>query len=149
MQGGVISQYANWKVVFFVIAGSAFVIGVTAIFIIPKEPPRSESSADAPRASGVDWIGAFLFTSGTLLLLISLSEGASRGWKTPFVIAILIVSVSFISIFIYWQHHLETSSQEPLMRISTFRNGRFSGAMFIVFFFSAGFTNFLVYSTYL
>jgi hypothetical protein len=136
-------------VVFFVIAGASFIVSAIAVFVIPKEPPRCENSVDHPRASGVDWIGAFLFTSGLLLLLIGLSEGVSQGWKTPFVIAILAVSVVFLGSFIFWQKNLEQKSAEPLMRVSIFKNGRFSFAMVIVCLFSAGFTNFLVYSTYL
>ncbi|KAL5327566.1 hypothetical protein ACEPPN_005266 [Leptodophora sp. 'Broadleaf-Isolate-01'] len=147
--GGIINEYTNWKVVFFVIAGSAFLIGVTAIFTIPKEPSRAERSVDGPNASNVDWIGAFLFTAGALLLLISLSEGAALGWGTPFVIAFLVMSVFFLGTFGFWEHYLEAHDREPLMRISTFKNGRFSIAMLIVCIFSAGFTNFLVYSTYL
>ena len=124
-------------------------MSAVAIFVIPKEAPKIEDSADSPRASGVDWIGAFMFTSGLLLLLIALSEGVSEGWGTPFVIAILVVSMVFLASFIFWQHKLERKSAEPLMRVSTFKNGRFSFALVIVFLFSAGFTNFLVYSTYL
>jgi len=122
------------------------IAGVTAFFVIPKA--AKDRDPNDPKASGVDWIGAFLFTSGALLLLIALSEGVSRGWKTPFVIAILIVAVIFITSFLFWQYHLEKKSREPLMRVSTFKNSRFSCAMFITFIFSAGFTNFLVYSTY-
>ncbi|KAL2060716.1 hypothetical protein VTL71DRAFT_9357 [Oculimacula yallundae] len=147
--GGIIDEYASWKVVFFVIAGSASLIGITAIFIIPKESPRAESTSDGSRASSIDWIGALLFTVGCLLLLISLSEGASLGWKTPFVIALLVLSFLSLGMFGSWEHYLETREKEPLMRISTFKNGRFSISMMIVFIFSAGFTNFLVYSTYL
>jgi predicted MFS family arabinose efflux permease len=150
--GGFISEYANWKVVFFVIAGAAFIAGVTAIFVIPKEPSRKDNNPNLPRASNVDWIGAFFFTSGLLLLLIALSEGVAVSWDNVLVITTLIVSVLFLVIFIFWQHHLEQKNQpgqEPLMRISVFKTGRFSGAMLIVCLFSAGFTNFLVYSTYL
>jgi hypothetical protein len=122
---------------------------MAAIFIIPKESPRNVNNTKIHRASGVDWIGAFLFTSGTLLLLIALSEGVSAGWKTPFVIAILIVAVIFLASFIFWQRYLETkSTREPLMRLSTFKNSYFSFAMVIVFLFTVGFTNFLIYSTY-
>ncbi|TVY46239.1 putative MFS-type transporter [Lachnellula occidentalis] len=128
--GGIISQYTSWKVVLFVIAGASCIIGVTAIFAIPKEPGRKEHPENSPRASGVDWIGAFLFTSGTLLLIISLSEGASQGWKSGFVIGILITSVVFLLAFIYWQHYLETKAvKEPLMPVSTFKNSRFTLAM--------------------
>jgi len=125
--------------------------GLAAMFVIPKEPSRTNSNADHPRASNVDWIGAFFFTSGLLLLLIALSQGVSLGWDTPLVITVLIVSMLFLAIFIFWQHHLEKKAdpgQEPLMRISVFEVGRFSAAMVIVCIFSAGFTNFLVYTTY-
>ncbi|PMD31476.1 MFS multidrug transporter-like protein [Hyaloscypha variabilis F] len=148
---GVISEWANWKVVFFVIAGAAFITGVAAFFVIPKEPSKNNDNADHPRASNVDWIGAFFFTSGLLLLLIALSEGVSLGWDTPLVITVLVVSVLFLGIFVTWQHHLEKKAdpgQEPLMRISVFKVGRFSAAMVIVCLFTGGFTNFLVYSTY-
>ena len=133
---------------FFVIAGAAFFTGAAAFFVIPKEPSRK---SDATRASGVDWIGAFFFTSGLLFLLIALSEGVSLGWDTPLVITVLIFSVLFLCIFIFWQHYLEKKGnpgQEPLMRISVFKVGRFSAAMLIVCLFTAGFTNFLIYSTY-
>ncbi|RDL29788.1 MFS multidrug transporter-like protein [Venustampulla echinocandica] len=147
--GGLISEYTSWKVVFFAIAGVSFIVGIIAIFVIPKEPASKAPSDDQPRASGVDWTGAFLFTSGTLLLLIALSQGVSQGWRTPFVIAVLIVSVILLAVFIYWQHYLETKSlREPLMHVSTFKTARFSFAMVIIFFFSGGFTNYLVYSTY-
>ncbi|RDW82541.1 MFS multidrug transporter-like protein [Coleophoma cylindrospora] len=146
IMGGLISQYTSWKVVFFVIAGASFVIGVTAFFIIPKEPAKGP---DAPRASGVDWTGAALFTIGLLLLLIALSEGVSSGWNTPVFVAFIVVSPLLLTAFTCWEHYLETrTTREPMMRISTFRHGRFSCAMVIVMFFSAGFTIFLIYSTY-
>lgn len=142
-----IAEWASWKVVFYVIAGTAFFIGIAAFFTIPKAPPRPADMI-GPKASDVDWIGAFLFTSGTLLLLIALSEGVSEGWGTHFVIAILIVSVVLITSFIFWQHRLEITGREPLMRVSPFKNAKFSCAMFITFMFSAGFTNYLVFTTY-
>lgn len=131
------------------IAGASGIIGIVAIFVIPKEPPNDPESGDTARASGVDWIGAFLFTSGLLILLIALSEGVSEGWKSTLVIAFIVLGVVFLGSFIFWQHYLESGGiREPLMRVSTFKNSRFSLAMIIVCFFSAGFTNFLVYSTY-
>ncbi|CAG8971477.1 hypothetical protein HYALB_00002061 [Hymenoscyphus albidus] len=148
-QGGIISQYTKWTVVFYAVAGTSFLVGLCSLFAIPKEPSRGISSDSQPRASGVDWSGAFLYTSGTLLLLTGLSEGTSQGWKTPSVIAILILSTIFLVLFVFWQHHLETkTTQEPLMKVSTFKTGRFSVAMAIVCLFSGSFTNFLVYSTY-
>lgn len=137
---------------FLIIAGIAFCIGALAMLVIPEEAPRTPRAvgrANATRAPSVDWKGSVLFTAGLLLLLISLSEGASLGWKSPLVVIILIVSVLLLVMFVYWQRYLERQDREPLMRISTFSNGQFSLALVISGIFSATFTNFLIYSTYL
>jgi hypothetical protein len=85
-----------------------------------------------------------------LLLLTGLSEGVSQGWNTPFVIALLVISLIFLAAFVFWQHYLETwGTSEPLMRVSIFSNGRFTVALAIICLFSAGFINWLVYCTYL
>lgn len=97
----------------------------------------------------IDWIGAFLFTTSLLLLLVALSQGNSAGWKTAYVIALLIISVFLFVGFVFWQRYLEfKTTREPLIRTSVFQNSRFSIAMVICTFFSAAFTNYLIYSTY-
>ncbi|KAF7892666.1 uncharacterized protein EAF02_000204 [Botrytis sinoallii] len=148
LMGGIISQWASWKVVFFVIAGASLTIAVSAIFVVPKEPPKGNEE-DTARASGVDWIGAFLFTSGLLLLLVGLSQGGSSGWQEASVIAIIVVSGCLLIGFVLWEHYRETkTTKEPLMKISTFRHKQFSIAMIIITLFSSGFTNFCLYTTY-
>ncbi len=119
--------------------------------MIPKEESKTPQSPEVaePRASAVDWLGAFLFTAGALLLLLSLSEGVSDGWNKPFVIVLLIVSVLLLIAFVLWEHRLEKLNKEPLLPVSIFNNGRFSCAMAVVFIFSAAFTNLLIYTTYL
>ncbi|KAF5878607.1 putative drug resistance protein [Botrytis fragariae] len=137
LMGGIISQWASWKVVFFVIAGASLTIAVSAIFVVPKEPPKGNEE-DTARASGVDWIGAFLFTAGLLLLLQEAS-----------VIAIIVISGCLLIVFVLWEHYRETkTTKEPLMKISTFRHKQFSIAMIIITLFSSGFTNFCLYTTY-
>lgn len=116
--------------------------------MVPKEPPKGNEE-DTMRASGVDWIGAFLFTAGLLLLLVGLSEGGSSGWGAASVIAIIVISGCLLIGFVIWEHYRETkTTKEPLMRISTFGHKQFSIAMVIITLFSAGFTNFALYTTY-
>ncbi|KAB8303005.1 hypothetical protein EYC80_006311 [Monilinia laxa] len=148
LMGGIISQWASWKVVFFVIAGASITIAVSAMFVVPKEPPRGNEE-DTARPSGVDWIGAFLFTAGLLLLLVGLSEGGSSGWKKASVIAIIVISGCLLISFALFEHYLETkTTREPLMRVSTFSHTQFSIAMVTITLFSGGFTNFCLYTTY-
>jgi len=83
------------------------------------------------------------------MLLFALSEGNSAGWKTSYVIAVLVISIFMLLVFVFWQRYLEfKTDREPLLRTSVFQNARFSVAMAIATLFSAGFTNFLIFSTY-
>jgi len=131
--------------VFFVIAGANLAIGILGLISIPKE----RKHIDLSRLPQIDWTGGFLFTTSLLLLLFSLSQGSSAGWKTSYVIALLIISVFMLIIFVFWQRHLEfKTSREPLMRTSLFHNPKFSIALVVCTLFSAAFTNFLIYSSY-
>lgn len=144
-----LSQYTTWKAVFLVVAGASFLFGALAIAVIPKEAARLLEASKSSQTSRIDWLGAFLFTSGFLLALIGVSEGVSEGWKNPLVITCLVVSAFMLLSFGFWAHYLETiPDREPLMRVSTFKNTRFSIALTVIALFSAGFTNYLVYSTY-
>lgn len=130
------------------VAGASFTIAVIAIFVVPKEPPKSAEEATV-RASGVDWIGAFLFSAGFLLLLVSLSQGGSDRWKATCIITIIIVSGFLLIAFVLWEHHLEeNNTKEPLMKVSTFSYKKFSISMIIITLFSAGFINFCLYTAY-
>ncbi|KAH8816390.1 major facilitator superfamily-domain-containing protein [Xylogone sp. PMI_703] len=146
---GIFSQFTSWKVAFYVMAGAALAIGANGLYVIPRENPPQQVISKITLVMNIDWLGAFLFTSGLLLLLTGLSEGASAGWKTSYVIAMVVVSVLLLTLFSLWEYHLEQkTAREPLMKLSTFRHGRFSIAMIIVTVFSSSFTNFLVYTTY-
>jgi len=111
--------------------------------------PKERKAVDLALLPQIDWIGAFLFTTSLLLLLVALSQGNSAGWKTAYVIALLIISVFMFVGFVFWQRYLEfKTTREPLIKTSVFHNSRFSTAMGISMLFSAAFTNYLIYATY-
>ena len=151
LKAGIISQYASWKAVFFVIAGCSLAISLCGILIIPKDIKNIEVTR-ITLALRIDWLGAFLVTSGLLLLIVGLSEGnvPSEGWKAPMVPAFIVVGLVLIAGFICYEHYLETkSTREPLMPVSIFGNKRFSIGMGVTLFFYCAFNNFLIYATYL
>jgi Na+/melibiose symporter-like transporter len=111
--------------------------------------PKERKAVDLALLPQIDWIGAFLFTTSLLLLLVALSQGNSAGWKTVYVIALLIISVFLFVGFVFWQRYLEfRTAREPLIRTSVFQNSPFLIAMVIFTLFAAAFTNYLIYSTY-
>ncbi|KJZ78372.1 hypothetical protein HIM_02410 [Hirsutella minnesotensis 3608] len=130
----------------------------------PHDHSHGTSSCSSTQSStpSIDWIGAILITSGLIALMFALTEGSVAGWRTPWIPATIVASLLVVILFVLWQQHLERldRNQEdssglrgllrppPLMKVSIFRNLRFSAAMIIMGLFFASFNSFLVYSTY-
>jgi len=108
----------------------------------------------------VDYIGAFLITSGMTLVIFVLSDGsiAQNGWSTSYIIALLIAGITLIFVFLIWQWYLELAqaryeredSKEqrlppPIMKLSMWRraNGRYAVMQFIAFLNWSSFNTYL------
>lgn len=123
----------------------AGLITVAGFFLIPRPPPPDPDVV----LPTVDWIGAALITVGLTALMFALTEGNVVGWATPFVPALIVVSVVIVVAFGFWQWWLEhKSSRKPLMKMSMFRNLRFTIGLVIFLVFFAAFNNFMVFATY-
>jgi hypothetical protein len=141
-----LGEYANWRWVFWIFAVLAAIVTVAGYIVIPLPPSQAETIS---MQKSVDWIGGCLITVGLLILLFALSEGNVVGWSTPLVPTLIVVSVLTIIVFAFWQHYLETTRhREPLMKISLFKNLRFSAANAILLLSFASFNNYLIYATY-
>ncbi|KAJ7065155.1 MFS general substrate transporter [Mycena belliarum] len=135
--GALLTQYtkASWRSPFFLIAGLACLCAMCGFLVIDPDVPSTEPD------KRVDWLGASLVTSGLVLLVFVLGQGssASNGWKTGYIIALLIVSVVLLCIFLLWQHYLEKNEgtmRPPLMKLSLWSRakGKFAVMQIIAFF---------------
>jgi hypothetical protein len=59
-----------------------WVLPLVGVFFLGKKP---DSSGDKVVDKRIDFIGAFLFTAGFILIFLSLSQSIteSKGWTTP------------------------------------------------------------------
>lgn len=148
---GFIAEYASWKWVFGASAIMAGFISAAGCFVIPPPPPSvvQLNSGKKKSAASIDWVGAVLVTVGLLLLLFCLTEGNVVGWATPWIPALIVVSVLIIVAFVFWQSYLENKGKRaPLVKVSMFHNLRFSAVMLIMCLFFASFNNYLIFATY-
>ncbi|EKG10349.1 hypothetical protein MPH_12561 [Macrophomina phaseolina MS6] len=144
--GGVIGEYLTWKWVFWILAILAALVTLAGIFIIPP-PPIQNPTLGVKTA--VDWIGGTLVTIGLMVLMFALTEGNVVGWATPWVPTLIVASLIILLLFVLWQQHLERcATGRPLMKVSIFRNMRFSAALIIMMLFFAAFNNYLIFATY-
>lgn len=147
--GGIIAEYTSWKWVFIVIALLALAITAAGVFTIPPSKRPSQDTTSTTIKASIDWLGAFLITGGLLALLFALTEGNVVGWSTPWIPVLIVISLILVTLFVFWQRHLETTQKlTPIMKVSIFHNPQFSAAMAIMALFFSSFNGFLVYATY-
>ncbi|RDW87601.1 hypothetical protein BP5796_03295 [Coleophoma crateriformis] len=151
LMGGILGRYTGWRVVFYVLAACSAAITISAYFMIPKDFPPDTNVSRSTLVSHIDWVGALVITAGLVLLIFALSEGndLKKGWRKPFVLASLILSILLLMAFCFWEYYLESkTTRDPLIPISLFKNKHFSVGMAIAFLFYGAFNNYLIYTTY-
>ena len=132
--GGLIAQHLNWNWIFFVnVPVGALAIVVSQLVIRESKDTSVEQSIDAPG----------LLTSGAGLFFLSyaLVEGNSYGWASAEILSFFGLGFALLSAFVF----LQRRQRLPLLDLSLFRIGAFTGAnivamlvslsMFGVFFF--------------
>ncbi|KIJ62934.1 hypothetical protein HYDPIDRAFT_73435, partial [Hydnomerulius pinastri MD-312] len=107
--GGVLTQLTSehWRATFFLSAGFSALCLIGGLMSFDADKVSSEVDRR------VDWIGAMLVTSGLVLIVFVLGQGPIAGWKTPYIIALLILGVLLIGVFLAWEHHLEKAMDSP------------------------------------
>jgi EmrB/QacA subfamily drug resistance transporter len=144
--GGLIVDNINWSWIFFVNVPVG-VLGIVAsrIFITESRDTSHEQSIDVPG----------LLTSGLGLFAVSygLIEGNQKGWGSAEIVAFFVAAAALLVGFVLLERH----QRLPMLDLSLFRIGAFTGAnlvamlvslgMFGVFFFVSLFVqNILGYS---
>ncbi|KNG49764.1 drug resistance protein [Stemphylium lycopersici] len=143
--GGVVGEYLHWQWVYWIFAIIAGITTVASYFVIPIPPPNAKSDTK----NTVDWIGGALITIGLVMLIFALSEGNVVGWSTPWVPVLIALSLAIIIAFGYWQHYLEQKTwTRPLMKMSIFKNAKFTAANVLMALFFSSFNNFLIFASY-
>ncbi|WVQ71574.1 hypothetical protein IAR50_001114 [Cryptococcus sp. DSM 104548] len=145
--GGLFTAYVKdtWRGALFCLAGLGFADAACAMFIIPNDVPHTNDRR-------VDWLGAALVTVGLVFIQFGISdgEGAPNGWKTGYVIALLILGFFLVVGFFFWERYIiNKTSRPPLMRLQlwTRAKGRLAAVYFIGFVTWMGFTSLFYHAT--
>lgn len=134
ISGGICAQFLSFRAVLWFYAIMWAIFSVVAFFVLPKTkndiPLTREAVVQGLRK--LDYGGTFLAVTGFTLFVFALSqaEAAPQGWKTPYIIALLIVGIVIIGVFVVYENYVPA---KPLMPMSLWTTSwQFPLCMFIM-----------------
>ncbi len=137
--GGVLTDLASWRWVFFINIPFALIVLIPAPKVLRPDP--------APGASGgFDLPGAVLATAGISAIVFGLVTGPEDGWTQPTPLTSLVLgAVLLVAFFV-----TEAKTRDPLMPLRLLKNRPLVVAMAVVFIFQTGLSGgYYVFTTYI
>jgi len=121
--GGYLTEYYNWRMVFFINVPIGILLTIAALLYLPKERMFTKLK--------FNFTSFFLLSIATISLLIMLSKGQQRGWFNDELIGTLL----FLSLIGFALYALsELNSRHTLIDFSLFKNSDFTNGILIYFF---------------
>ena len=122
VMGGWLVEHASWRWVFFInLPLAAMVIG-----LLISHVPESRSAI----ARRIDWRGALAGTLALSGLVVGFIESTNLGWRNPLVFGSLTIGLAGLALFVF----IESRVASPMVPLTLFRSGSFSGANLLTFF---------------
>jgi EmrB/QacA subfamily drug resistance transporter len=113
LAGGVLVDALGWEWIFFVNVPIGIIGLGLAVWLMPVLPTNKHR---------FDLVGVALSGLAMFLIVFALQQGQSGGWA-PWIWAVFVAGVGFMTAFIYWQ---SITSKEPLIPLDIFRDRDFS-----------------------
>ncbi|MWK40435.1 DHA2 family efflux MFS transporter permease subunit [Actinomadura sp. J1-007] len=127
--GGVLTEWAGWRWVFFVTVP----IGVLALAGTVRALPRHDAPGRRPR---LDAVGAALATAGLTGVVYAVMRAAVAGWTSPRVVGPLAAGAALLAVFLL---HQARWAREPLVSLTIFRLRAVSSGNAVMFLLGLGF----------
>ena len=119
--GGLLTEFADWRMIFFVNLPVAVALAATALKVIPAD-------AGKPRWSGLDLRGALLATSSLAAIVYAITQGASAGWTSTQTLGFALVGLAGLAGF----GVLETRTEKPLLNVARLADRAVGGGMLLM-----------------
>jgi len=136
--GGVLTQYVNWRWIFFINVPIAIGVVLMAMRFVPKSTPQQKQS--------IDFTGAITVTGSLMSLVYALAQAPQKGWGSGITLGTFALSIALMAVFIV----NEARRRHPLIKLSVFKRRNVTGGTLIQLFMPAAlFGMFFYLSIYL
>jgi EmrB/QacA subfamily drug resistance transporter len=119
--GGLLTELADWRMIFFVNLPVAIALAVAALKVIPAD-------AEKPRWRGLDLRGAAVATTSLGAIVYAITQGASTGWASTPTLGFALLGVAGLAAF----GVLETRTDKPLLNVSRLADRAVGGGLFLM-----------------
>ena len=121
LAGGLLTEFADWRMIFFVNLPVAVVLVVAALKVIPADTAK-------PRWRGLDLRGAIVATASLGAIVYAITQGASAGWTSVQTLSFALAGAAGLAAFAV----LETRTEKPLLKIGRLADRAVGGGMFLM-----------------
>jgi EmrB/QacA subfamily drug resistance transporter len=104
--GGVLTDIADWRMIFYVNLPVAVALAIAAVKVIPAD-------ARTPRWKGLDLRGALLATTSLGAIVFAITQAEDVGWASAQTLVIILAGLAGLAGFAA----LETRTDTPLLRV--------------------------------
>src|SRR5262245_28079266 len=119
--GGVLTEWAGWRWIFFV----NLPIGIACAFGAAAYLHESKDEQHA----GFDVFGFVFLTTGLFALVLALLRGNDWGWGSARTIGLLVAAVVLLCAFVF----VELRQRSPMLDVPLFQTPAFTGAQIVAF----------------
>jgi len=117
--GGILTEYIDWRWIFFINIPIAIGVMLTALRYVPKDGPREKQS--------IDIAGAITVTGSLMSLVYALAQAPEKGWGSGETLGMFAVAAVLMAVFIF----NELRIRHPLITLSIFKRRNVTGGVII------------------
>jgi len=128
--GGILIGLASWRSIFYINVPIGLIGFAAGFLILPIDVPGKEKEK-------FDFLGAFTFTFGMILVLLGITNGENWGWSSFPILLSLVLGMASLALFV----QTERTVKDPMIDLSLFSNrpfliGNLSGGLSFVSMFA-------------
>lgn len=113
--GGILTQYVDWRWIFFINVPIAIAVFSTALRFVPVSLPQERQR--------IDYAGAVTVTGGLMSLVYALVQAPEKGWGSSATLGFFGLAVALLLAFTV----IESRLKRPLIKLSIFRRRNVTG----------------------
>ena len=119
--GGVLTEYGDWRMIFYVNLPVAVALAIAAVKIVPTDSQK-------PRWRGLDLRGAVLATTSLGAVVFAITQADAAGWTSPQTLLVGLGGLGGLAAFAA----LERRTDTPLLRIERLADRAVGGGLFLM-----------------